>query len=64
MRSLASEGMTMLVVTHEMHFAEQVSDRIVVMADGAVIEDGPPQQVLRNPEHARTKRFLAAVIDR
>ena len=64
MRLLAQQGMTMMVVTHEMHFAKQVSDRVVVMSDGAIIEDGPPQQVLTEPTHARTRQFLAAVLDR
>jgi polar amino acid transport system ATP-binding protein len=64
MRALAAEGMTMMVVTHEMHFAEQVSDRVVVMADGVIIEDGPPDTVLTKPTHARTRQFLAAVLDR
>jgi polar amino acid transport system ATP-binding protein len=64
MRGLASEGMTMIVVTHEMHFAQDVSDRIVVMADGRIIEQGPPSQVLTAPSNERTKRFLRAVTDR
>jgi polar amino acid transport system ATP-binding protein len=64
MRGLAGEGMTMIIVTHEMHFAQDVSDRIVVMADGRIIEQGPPSQVLTAPSNERTKRFLRAVIDR
>ena len=64
MRGLAGEGMTMIVVTHEMHFAQDVSDRIVVMADGRIIEQGPPSQVLTAPSNERTKRFLRAVTDR
>lgn len=64
MRQLAGEGMTMLVVTHEMHFARDVSDRVVVMAEGAIIEQGPPQQVTSSPSHERTRRFLRAVLDR
>ena len=64
MRELADEGMTMIVVTHEMHFAQDVSDRVVVMADGRIIEQGPPNQVLVKPENERTKRFLRAVTDR
>jgi polar amino acid transport system ATP-binding protein len=64
MRELADEGMTMIIVTHEMHFAQDVSDRVVVMADGRIIEQGPPSQVLVAPENERTKRFLRAVTDR
>lgn len=64
MRQLAGEGMTMLVVTHEMHFARDVSDRIVVMADGEIIEEGPPQEITSSPSHERTRRFLRAVLDR
>jgi polar amino acid transport system ATP-binding protein len=64
MRELADEGMTMIIVTHEMHFAQDVSDRVVVMADGRIIEAGPPNQVLVQPENERTKRFLRAVTDR
>jgi len=64
MRQLASEGMTMIVVTHEMHFAMDVADRVVVMADGRLIEEGTPNDVLRKPQHSRTQRFLGAVLDR
>jgi polar amino acid transport system ATP-binding protein len=64
MRRLADEGMTMMVVTHEMHFARQVSDRVIVMADGAIIEEGPPDEVFVSPSHERTRKFLAAVVDR
>jgi polar amino acid transport system ATP-binding protein len=64
MRELAAEGMTMIVVTHEIHFAQDVSDRVVVMADGRIIEEGPPDQVLRAPQNERTRRFLRAVTDR
>jgi polar amino acid transport system ATP-binding protein len=64
MRELADEGMTMIIVTHEMHFAQDVSDRVVVMADGRIIEQGPPNQVLVRPENERTRRFLRAVTDR
>ncbi|MEJ3657262.1 amino acid ABC transporter ATP-binding protein [Actinomycetes bacterium KLBMP 9759] len=64
MRELAADGMTMIVVTHEMHFAQDVSDRVVVMADGRVIEEGPPAQVLVKPAAERTQRFLRAVTDR
>jgi polar amino acid transport system ATP-binding protein len=63
MRKLASEGMTMLVVTHEMAFARDVADRVVFMDDGVVIEQGPPAEVLSNPQHERTKEFLARVLN-
>ncbi|MDJ0663407.1 MAG: amino acid ABC transporter ATP-binding protein [Acidimicrobiia bacterium] len=61
MRELADDGMTMLVVTHEMTFALQVADRVVFMDGGVIVEQGPPEQVLRNPEHDRTKKFLRAI---
>ncbi|MGW1419949.1 amino acid ABC transporter ATP-binding protein [Bradyrhizobium manausense] len=64
MRELAGSGMTMIVVTHEMRFAESVADRIVFMADGEIIETGSPQQVLRAPTQARTQKFLKMVFDR
>jgi polar amino acid transport system ATP-binding protein len=64
MRTLAEEGMTMMVVTHEMHFAEQVSDAVIVMHQGEVIEQGPPDLVFGSPTHERTRRFLRAVLDR
>ncbi len=61
MRSLAKEGMTMMVVTHEMGFARDVSDRVVFMDEGAIVEQGPPEQVLGNPSTDRAKRFLRMV---
>ncbi len=61
MRGLAGDGMTMLVVTHEMGFAQHVADRVVFMDEGLIVEDGPPSQVLLNPRHERTQRFLRAV---
>jgi polar amino acid transport system ATP-binding protein len=64
MRELAENGMTMIVVTHEMHFAEDVSNRVVVMADGAIVEMGPSKSVMRAPQVERTRRFLSAVRDR
>jgi len=64
MRELAADGMTMIVVTHEMHFAEDVSDQVIVMADGRIVEQGSPISVMRSPEHERTKRFLRAVLER
>ncbi len=64
MRELAQDGMTMIVVTHEMHFAESVSDHVMVMADGHIIEYGPSAEIMRNPQSARAQRFLHAVRDR
>ena len=64
MRELAAGGMTMIVVTHEMHFAEDVSNRVLVMADGRIVEEGPSAEVMRNPQSARARRFLNAVKDR
>lgn len=64
MRELADEGMTMIVVTHEMHFAESVSDHVMIMADGNVIEYGPSVDIMRNPQSERAQRFLHAIKDR
>lgn len=61
MRELADEGMTMVVVTHEMEFARDVSDHLVVMADGAILEEGKPTDIFAAPTHARTRQFLRAV---
>jgi len=62
MERLANEGMTMVVVTHEMHFARDVADRIVFMDEGVWVEMGPPDELLTNPEEERTKRFLAHIL--
>ncbi|MDD3362195.1 MAG: amino acid ABC transporter ATP-binding protein [Hespellia sp.] len=59
MRDLAKEGMTMIVVTHEMGFAKEVADRVIFMADGYVVEEGKPSEVLENPKEERTKTFLS-----
>ena len=64
MRELAQSGMTMIVVTHEMGFAENVSDTVMIMADGNIVEKGPSSEVMRNPSHERTRRFLRAVHER
>jgi polar amino acid transport system ATP-binding protein len=64
MRQLASEGMTMLIVTHEMGFAEDVADRVIVMDHGAIIDEGEPHQLFRAPSVPRTRAFLRAVIER
>jgi len=61
MRDLAREGMTMMVVTHEMGFAREVGDRVVFMDGGVVVEEGTPEQVLTDPQHERTQRFLQMV---
>jgi polar amino acid transport system ATP-binding protein len=62
MRALAADGMTMIVVTHEIGFARQVADRVVFMDDGIVLEQGPPGEVLDRPQHPRTQSFLAKVL--
>jgi len=64
MRKLAREGMTMLVVTHEMGFALEVADRVVFMDGGVVVEEGPPSVVLKEPDTERARRFLRMVVDR
>lgn len=61
MKDLASEGMTMIVVTHEMGFAKEMADRVIVMDEGIIIEDGPPKQIFENPKEERTKDFLSKV---
>lgn len=61
LEDLRREGMTLILVTHEMAFAQRVADRIIVLADGEIIEDGPPHQVFASPEHPRTCRFLEQV---
>ena len=63
MRKLAEEGMTMLVVTHEIGFAKGVADRVVFMDEGVVVEDGPPEKVLFDPDHERTRTFLRMVLE-
>ena len=64
MRQLAFEGMTMVVVTHEMGFAREVADRVVFMADGAIVEEGPPAEIFSNPKNERTIQFLRSVLQR
>jgi ABC-type polar amino acid transport system ATPase subunit len=63
MRELADEGMTMIVVTHEMGFARDVGDRVVFMDEGLIVEQGAPTDVLENPREQRTKRFLGQVLE-
>ncbi|KKW62441.1 ectoine/hydroxyectoine ABC transporter ATP-binding protein EhuA [Mycolicibacterium elephantis] len=62
MKRLAAEGMTMVVVTHEMGFAREVANQLVFMDGGVVVESGPPREVLANPQHERTKAFLSKVL--
>ena len=62
MKELAEEGMTMLVVTHEMGFAREVADRVVFMYDGAILEEGFPYEIYTNPKHDRTRQFLQSVL--
>ena len=62
MRDLATSGMTMIVVTHEMGFAREVGDKLIFMDDGVVVETGPPREVLAHPQHERTKAFLSKVL--
>ena len=62
MKSLVKEGMTMVVVTHEMGFAKNVSDRVIFMDQGVVVEDESPRELFENPKHERTKKFLSKVL--
>jgi ABC-type polar amino acid transport system ATPase subunit len=62
MKRLASEGMTMVVVTHEMGFAKEVADKVALIDGGVIVEQGPPQEVLVNPREERTKLFLSKVL--
>ncbi|MGH2401865.1 MAG: amino acid ABC transporter ATP-binding protein [Candidatus Limnocylindria bacterium] len=64
MEDLAHSGTTMIVVTHEMHFAQEAADRVVFMEEGQIIEQGPPEQILNNPSHDATTRFLRRFLDR
>ncbi|MHC1682630.1 MAG: amino acid ABC transporter ATP-binding protein [Clostridiaceae bacterium] len=62
MRELANEGMTMIVVTHEMEFAREVSDRVIFMADGYIVEEGKPEEIFTNPKNQRTRTFLGRIV--
>jgi polar amino acid transport system ATP-binding protein len=64
MVGLAEDGMTMIVVTHEMGFARQVADRVVFMASGSIVDEGAPTQFFTNPSHERTKKFLGEILGR
>jgi polar amino acid transport system ATP-binding protein len=63
MEELAHEGTTMVVVTHEMHFAQDAADRVIFMEDGRIVEQGPPEQVLDDPHVERTRQFLRRFLD-
>ena len=62
MKELAKEGMTMVVVTHEMGFASEMADRVIFMAEGKIVEEGAPEKIFSAPEQARTREFLAKVL--
>jgi polar amino acid transport system ATP-binding protein len=64
MIALAVDGMTMIVVSHEMGFARQVADRVIFMADGSIVEEGPPAEFFNNPKQERTKKFLGDILPR
>ena len=64
MQTLAKEGLTMAIVTHEMQFAKDVSDRVIFMDKGVIAEQGSPQKIFENPEQDRTKQFLSRYFDR
>ena len=64
MRSLADTGLTMIVVTHEMAFARDVSDRVIFMDGGVILEDSTPDEIFNNPKEARTKEFLTRFLAR
>lgn len=62
MKDLAREGMTMVVVTHEMSFAREVADRVIFMDEGKIVEEGPPEKIFSNPQHPRTREFLSKIL--
>jgi ABC-type polar amino acid transport system ATPase subunit len=62
MRQLAQEGMTMVVVTHEMGFAREVADRVLFMDEGCIVEEGTPDRIFNHPQHERTRSFLSKVL--
>jgi polar amino acid transport system ATP-binding protein len=64
MRELAAEGRTMLIVTHEIQFAAEVSDRVIFMDGGRIVEEGPPAEIFKNPAHERTRAFLRQILER
>jgi polar amino acid transport system ATP-binding protein len=64
MKKLAQEGMTMVIVTHEMGFAREVADRVIFMGDGVIIEEGPPDEFFNHPKNERTQQFIRSVLER
>jgi ABC-type polar amino acid transport system ATPase subunit len=62
MKQLANDGMTMLVVTHEMGFAREAADRVVFMSDGIFLEEGKPEELFSNPKNDRTRQFLQSIL--
>ncbi len=64
MRKLSAEGMTMIIVTHEMNFARQVAKRVLFMDHGSIIEEGPPARIFQEPTEARTRSFISVVTNR
>ncbi len=62
MKDLAKQGMTMIVVTHEMGFAREIANKVIFMADGVVVEEGSPNAIFGAPQHVRTKEFLGKVL--
>ncbi len=62
MKQLARDGMTMIVVTHEMGFAREVGDRVIFMDNGRIVEEGTPEEIFTNPKHKRTKKFLSMIL--
>ena len=64
MRELAADGMTMIVVTHEMGFARDVADRVIFMADGYIVEESTPEEMFTNPKHDRTRAFLSRILEK
>jgi polar amino acid transport system ATP-binding protein len=62
MKTLAREGMTMVVVTHEMGFAREVGDRVIFMDEGRIVEEGSLEQIFSNPQEERTKKFISQIL--
>jgi ABC-type polar amino acid transport system ATPase subunit len=62
MKQLARDGMTMVVVTHEMGFAREVGDRVIFMDDGRIVEEGKPEEIFQNPKNERTQAFLSKIL--
>ena len=62
MKQLAAEHMTMLIVSHDVGFAQEVADRVIFVAGGVIVEEGRPSKIFSSPSHERTKRFLAEVL--